>query len=52
MAAAYAAHPERFIRAIPRPPALPTAGAGPAARTYRAAARAWRMRRFETGASR
>jgi hypothetical protein len=25
MAAAYAAHPERFIRAIPRPPALPTA---------------------------
>ena len=25
MAAAYAAHPERFIRAIPQPPALPTA---------------------------
>ena len=25
MAAAYAAHPERFIRAIPRTPALPTA---------------------------
>src|SRR5215475_1959124 len=23
-AAAYAAHPERFIRAIPQPPALPT----------------------------
>ena len=25
MAAAYAAHPERFIRAIPQPPALPAA---------------------------
>ena len=25
MAAACAAHPERFIRAIPQPPALPTA---------------------------
>jgi putative transposase len=25
MAAAYAAHPERFIRAIPQPPAPPTA---------------------------
>jgi hypothetical protein len=25
MAAAYAAHPERFIGAIPQPPALPTA---------------------------
>jgi putative transposase len=25
MAAAYAAHPERFIHAIPQPPALPTA---------------------------
>jgi hypothetical protein len=25
MAAAYAAHPERLIRAIPQPPALPTA---------------------------
>jgi len=24
MAAAYAAYPERFIRAIPQPPALPT----------------------------
>ncbi len=25
MAAAHAAHPERFIRAVPQPPALPTA---------------------------
>jgi hypothetical protein len=25
MPAAHAAHPERFIRAIPQPPALPTA---------------------------
>ena len=25
MAAAYAAHPQRFIHAIPQPPALPTA---------------------------
>jgi hypothetical protein len=25
MAAAYAIHPERFIRAIPQPPALPAA---------------------------
>ena len=25
MAAAYAAHPERFIGAIPQPPTLPTA---------------------------
>ena len=24
MAAAYAAHPERFTRAVPQPPALPT----------------------------